>query len=110
MKQLIITLATVLLIGSFSFAQQNDWENPAVLERNQLEPHVPLIPFQTVEEAIHKDEQASSFYASLNGTWKFNWSETPEEAPSNFFQTGYNVSNWDDLEVPSNWQMKGYGK
>jgi beta-galactosidase/beta-glucuronidase len=110
MKQLIITFASILFLGTFSLAQQNNWENPAVLERNQLEPHVPLIPFQTVEEAIHKEEQSSSFYASLNGTWKFNWSETPEEAPANFFQTGYNVSNWDDLEVPSNWQMKGYGK
>ncbi|MFN0047843.1 MAG: glycoside hydrolase family 2 TIM barrel-domain containing protein [Cytophagales bacterium] len=46
---------------------------------------------------------------SLNGTWKFNFSTAPEKAPLNFFTTDYNYTNWDTIQVPSNWELKGYG-
>ncbi|MFG0289455.1 MAG: glycoside hydrolase family 2 TIM barrel-domain containing protein, partial [Rhodopirellula sp. JB044] len=46
---------------------------------------------------------------SLNGDWKFNWSKDPSERPQDFFQNDFDVSGWDDIPVPSNWQLQGYG-
>ncbi|MCH7225999.1 sugar-binding domain-containing protein [Haloferula sp. A504] len=45
----------------------------------------------------------------LNGTWKFHHAAHPDARPVEFFKPGFDVSGWDDIEVPSNWQIKGYG-
>ena len=101
-----ITLAFLFLT---QLQAQNDWENPAVFERNQTRAHVPLTPFVNLEDAIKNDRQASEFYLSLNGKWKFNWVSTIAEAPVDFYKNESMVSEWDEIDVPSNWQMKGYG-
>src|SRR5699024_4388509 len=46
---------------------------------------------------------------TLNGEWQFNWAKNPEQRPKDFYQEGYDVSGWDTIEVPSSWQLKGYG-
>ena len=51
----------------------------------------------------------SPFTKSLNGQWKFHWSPTPDERPVKFYKTDFDVSTWDDIPVPSNWQLLGYG-
>ncbi|MBD3349949.1 MAG: DUF4981 domain-containing protein, partial [Candidatus Lokiarchaeota archaeon] len=53
---------------------------------------------------------SSKYYKSLNGHWKFNWVKKPTDRPIDFYQKEYNDSNWNIIEVPSNWQMHGYGK
>ena len=45
---------------------------------------------------------------SLDGIWKFHWVKTPAERPYWFFKDNYDTRDWDETEVPSNWQMKGY--
>lgn len=54
------------------------------------------------------DRADSSLVHSLNGNWKFHWSPAPG-APVDFFKPEFNVSDWKDIDVPSNWQMRGYG-
>jgi beta-galactosidase len=46
---------------------------------------------------------------SLNGKWKFNFSPTPEAAPAGFYKEDYETSQWDLIDVPSNWELKGFG-
>ena len=41
--------------------------------------------------------------------WRFDWSDHPAVRPADFYKTTYDVSGWDQIEVPSNWEMKGYG-
>jgi beta-galactosidase/evolved beta-galactosidase subunit alpha len=69
-----------------------------------------FISCQSIEEAINYDRGSSGRFKSLNGSWKFNYSSCPESALENFFSEGYDVSGWDDIKVPSNWQMEGYGR
>lgn len=88
---------------------QPDWQNPKVFERNQTKAHAPLTPYENVKEAINGNKKNNQFYLSLNGTWKFNWVSNVAKAPNNFYQNESMVSFWDEIEVPSNWQMKGYG-
>lgn len=87
----------------------NDWENPAILGWNKLEPHAFLIPYEDIKQAIRNDPQRSPFVKFLSGTWKFNWVRKPANRPQDFFKPSYNVSDWKDIEVPGNWEMQGFG-
>gem|GEM_PF-3398765 len=51
---------------------------------------------------VMTDEQLS-----LNGTWKFNWVPDPSKCPDNFFATEFDDAGWDNIEVPSAWQVYG---
>jgi len=101
----------ILLISICSLpAQQHDWENEQVLSINKEAAHSHFIPYASIEQALAGYDNESPFYQCLNGTWKFNWVKSPDMRPVDFYKTDFNVSYWDDIEVPSNWQMKGYGK
>lgn len=47
---------------------------------------------------------------SLNGTWKFFYCESPYDVPQDFFKTTFNDRRWSSIEVPSNWEMQGFGQ
>jgi beta-galactosidase len=84
-------------------------EDPNVFSVNQEPGHVLLVPYGTSTDALEGDRSKSTGWQSLNGQWAFKWSATPEAAPLDFFQEDFNDSNWDRIDVPSNWEMKGYG-
>ena len=104
---------TALLLNIFLatpvFATAPDWENQQILHVNTEPLRATFIPFATVEQALHNDFTNSSFYFSLDGSWKFNWVGNPNERPTNFFETNFDDSTWTNIAVPSNWEMKGYG-
>ena len=109
-------LTTPCLLALLSFAavtlsaqEVPDWENPAVFERGQVPPHATLMPFDSVEAALEGDRKASPWCHLLSGTWKFHWAPVPGEAPATFFEPGFDTSGWDEIEVPSSWQMQGFG-
>lgn len=45
----------------------------------------------------------------LNGNWRFMWSDIPDNIPKDFFEPKFNDNKWNVIEVPSNWEMLGYG-
>jgi beta-galactosidase len=92
-----------------AFADAPDWENEQVLHINTEPPRATFVPFATVEEALNGDFTNSPFYFPLNGAWKFHWVGNPDERPTNFFETNFDDSAWTNIDVPSNWEMKGYG-
>ncbi len=69
-------------------------ENTSVYEEGQEEGHAYYLADQ---------------HLSLNGTWRFLYANTPEEIPQDFYLAGYKDSKWAKLQVPSNWEMFGYG-
>ncbi len=91
------------------FSQKNDWENPRVIGINKVEPHAYFIPFQNKETAKISDYKQSNRRLMLNGKWKFHWSTKVSEAPESFYKPEFDISRWDEIEVPSNWQILGYG-
>ncbi|MBO7050710.1 MAG: beta-galactosidase, partial [Bacteroidaceae bacterium] len=78
-----------------------DWENPDVIGINKLPYHVTLGNPST--------HSANPEITYLDGTWKFRWSPDPDSRPVDFYQAGYDVSGWDDIHVPCDWQMQGFG-
>ena len=100
---------TVLFFAATLFAAQNDWENEQVFGVNKEPAHATYIPYASLEQAQADVAEYSPFYITLNGTWKFNWVKHPDMRPMDFYKTDFDVSYWDDIPVPSNWQMQGYG-
>jgi beta-galactosidase/beta-glucuronidase len=87
-----------------------DWENPLVTGRGRLSARAYAFPYPDEAAARGFDVSVSSMVQSLNGTWKFNYAPSPAEAPAQFEAAAFDATGWDDLPVPSNWQMHGYGR
>ncbi len=92
----------------FTEKEPRDWENPEVFNINREDPHASIISFSDELSAHEAIKANSPNYKSLDGMWKFNWSKTPDKRPFWFFKDDYDTRDWKDIEVPSNWQMKGY--
>lgn len=93
-----------------------NWENEKIFEVNKLAAHSLYVPFASVE-GLKADptynapweKTHSELWKSLDGNWKFNWVKQPSERPVDFYKKNYDVSDWKDIAVPSNWEMEGYG-
>ena len=111
-KELIIgsLLAAMFLpVTAENKVAPNDWENPAVFQINREPTHATFLPFADKQSAIADVYENSPWFYSLNGNWKFQWSPTPDQRPKDFYKTDFNVVNWKEIQVPSNWELKGYG-
>ena len=86
-----------------------EWNNnPEITHINALPARATLVAYDTMDEALKLDRDASKRKVSLNGTWKFNFAKNPSSAPCDFYKQGYSVEEWDDIKVPANWQSEGY--
>lgn len=93
----------------------NYWENELVFSENQEPGHATYIPYSSVQEmqedAYYKTPWVyprSTDYQLLNGKWKFFFVDEPSKRPLTFFQPSFDTSTWDEITVPSNWEMQGY--
>ena len=93
---------------AFTEKEPRDWENPELTGLNRENPHTTLISYIDEKSALASIKENSPNYVSLDGIWKFHLSKNPGERPFWFFKNDYDIRDWDDTNVPSNWQMKGY--
>jgi len=108
----LVILLVILLASSHSrtFAQDpKEWENPAVISINKLKPHSTAVPYQDERSMLEGDRNRSSYFKLLNGYWNFHWSHNPLQRPRNFYNTDFDDSGWNQIRVPSNWEIEGYG-
>ena len=108
---LVKAVALAALAATAAMAEQltQDWQNSEMIGRNKEPGHCTLVPFATRAQATDGRVDISPYYRRLNGSWKFHWAGRPNERPVGFHKPGYDVSAWDDIPVPSNWQLHGYG-
>jgi beta-galactosidase len=92
----------------FQEKEPHDWENPGVFQINREAPHATMISFPDEQRALDGVSSNSPDYLSLDGTWKFNWVNSPGQRPFWFFKDDYDTRDWKEIDVPSNWQMRGY--
>ncbi|NOX45413.1 MAG: DUF4981 domain-containing protein [Chlorobi bacterium] len=108
-----ILLPIILFSINLSLFAQPDFpdvlENPEITGLNKTAPHSSFVPFGNEADAMLLNNDESPYYQSLNGTWKFNWARDPADRPQDFYKPGFDVSGWDDIPVPSNWELQGYG-
>lgn len=89
------------LISSGAIAQEHhDWEDCHILQINREPSRAYFFPFTA---------QEGDCQMSLDGDWKFRWTNTPAKRIVNFYRIDYDCSGWKTLKVPANWEMNGYG-
>jgi len=77
------------------------WNDIDVIRENVEAPRAHFVPYRIAD--------ADTYRKSLNGDWKFNYSPTPAGRPVGFYREDFDVSGWDDIPVPSNWEREGHG-
>ena len=87
-----------------------EWESPENLALNKEQPHAWFFSFQDEESARKVLPENSSYWQSLNGNWKFHWAPNPDSRPKEFYLPTFDVSQWDEIPVPSNWNIYGIQK
>lgn len=84
-----------------------EWETPMMLALNKEQPKGWFFTFASEEQARKVLPENSEYYMSLNGTWSFHWVGNPWERPEGFYEPTYDVSSWDKVDVPMNWNVYG---
>lgn len=84
------------------------WEDPEIVQINKEAPRAHYIPYATEQQAIQDEKWESPYLVSLNGTWQFHLSQNPGERPFWFFKDDYDTGDWDEIKVPSNWEVEGF--
>lgn len=85
------------------------WEDPTVFQINREPARATFYAYENPKLAEGGIREDSSYFRSLNGNWAFHWARKPADRPLNFWQEGFDTSDWDTITVPSNWELQGYG-
>jgi beta-galactosidase len=115
----IATLLALVCTIQISCTQNNqkapkwenpEWENPEIFQINREDPTASFYRYADAENALQNESwEKSPFYQSLNGMWRFKYANSVPERPLTFFKAGFDASDWDEIPVPSNWELEGYG-
>lgn len=125
-KTNLFALAVVTLFSASAFAQElsgfaygseqaprgyesknAEWESPQELALNKEQPRAWFFTFADEESARKVLPENSEYYLSLDGTWKFHWVSHPQDRPKEFYKPDFDVSKWDNVQVPMNWNVYG---
>lgn len=91
-----------------------EWHDLQVNEINRLPLHTMHFAYDPNDfpgtGAEYLDKKTSMNYLSLEGTWKFNWVANADERPTDFYKTDLDDSKWNNIQMPGNWEMLGYGQ
>ena len=106
----IILLVVMALTMNVKAQEIADWWNDvSVCQVNKVAPRTNVIPYQDESGINNLEYRQSPYYQCINGNWKFHWVEKPADKPQGFYSEGYDVSSWNTIPVPGNWELNGYG-
>ena len=112
----LVKSAVKVNIATPKTSSTEDWENPHIIGINKEPGNAYFIPYSDLKTMTSDPNyryiwrgSASDRRMLLNGKWKFHWAKQPQDRPASFYKPSFNVSAWDDIDVPSSWEMKGYG-
>lgn len=109
MKQFIFPILLLFPIIMSAQILPPEVTDPGIVEVNRAPMHATFFPFESRELAAQFDKSKSKRFQLLNGVWDFKWVEAPEDRPKDFFQKELDDGFWDEIEVPANWEVNGYG-
>lgn len=110
-KTLISALAILFTVAG-STQTLKEWDDVSITQINRQEAHTLDIPLASAADGAKAYTptnalESSPYYMNLNGTWKFQWVSSPEKASETFYHDDFDAASWDDIEVPSAWQVYG---
>ena len=92
-----------------------DWCDPTIFDRNKQPARATFLPFADEATFLRScagkviDWDVCTFRRSLDGEWRFRFASSPNAAPEGFEHPDYDDGGWDEMQVPSNWQLVGDG-
>lgn len=108
----IFGLVAGLLLANFLSAQNRpanpELENPTIQGINKEAPRASFISYDSREDALTKQNRSARLI-SLDGIWKFKYEVGLKNRINDFASSNYNYSDWVDMPVPSNKEIRGYG-
>ena len=95
------------MVDVSKWSPQNDWENPAIYERNRARMHVPLRSYRSKDAAVRyfsdgpnaPEKPAVISLNSTNGRWKFKLFDRPEEVTPEFWSPEFDDNDWGKVRV-----------
>jgi len=101
-KSIKMILACVFLLSAVSVIGQQEFptefEDPSNLGEGKEFPRTEFISTQYIEAKL-----------SLNGNWKIKWVKNPADRPEGFQEESFDDSKWEDIKVPGNFEIQGFG-
>ncbi len=104
-RQFILALTGTGLLSAQEF---NEHQDPAVSGINRLPGRASIYSYPDEGTALTLDREKSGRFVSLNGDWNFAWYPKPADVPASLGTPEFKVE-WKTIDVPSNWEMRGYG-
>ncbi len=106
----IAIIAAAMTLAAASYAQVPYWKDLDVFAVNSETERTEMIFWDNWEDALSQDFEQSSYYKSLNGTWKFLYHDSQENMdPEIGKTTAAKAESWEHIKVPGNWEMQGFG-
>ena len=112
MKKLFALTFLIFCVGKLIAQSQEPpafWEDELKNEYNREPMHSTYFAYENKALALKNDPSQSKYFQSLDGEWKFNWADKPDDRPFGFWKTDYNDSHWANFKVPATWEVNGYG-
>lgn len=111
MNKLLCSLLTAAFYFGVSAQQLPEWQTIDAFRNGQIPSHALVVPYTADNVTAVRDFKydQSPYYMSLNGKWKFNWVKGVDNRPQGFQNPSYDVTSWDEIKVPGNWERQGYG-
>lgn len=125
MKKLLVVLALASVSTPWASAQAQlkgftygplkaptgqEWQSPELYAHGKLQPRATFHSFADVPSSLGVLPEHSSYHQSLDGKWRFRWVGNPEERTTNFYESGFDDSAWDVVDVPMSWNIYGLQK
>lgn len=110
MKKVLSVIALFAAV-TLSAEQKPEWQTIEAFRDGQIPSHALVVPYvaDDVKAVSGMEFDKSPYYKSLNGKWKFQWTKNVANRPKGFQMPEYDVTAWDEINVPGNWERQGYG-
>ncbi len=113
MRNKLLIFTAAILSFTTSIAQDADRykiiTDPNLVDINKELPRSTFTSYTNESDAIRNNRKDGTYRLSLNGTWKFNYTEEFDKRPSDFMKPDFNDKEWADIKVPGNWERQGFG-
>lgn len=109
MKRVLILAAASLVMSATAQTLKPEWQDETIVAVGKEKPRSYFMSYHNRNIAAENDFKKSEFYISLNKKWRFAYFDDHKKRPTTFYKPSFDVSKWDEIDVPANWERKGYG-
>ncbi|WP_223855000.1 glycoside hydrolase family 2 TIM barrel-domain containing protein [Bacteroides sp. GM023] len=109
-KVFLIFVLGIISLTIHAVEMLKEWEDNQVTGINREDSRASFWYYSTKETAINGGYYNCPDNISLNGKWKFSFATNPDERKIDFYKPSFDVSGWDEIQVPSSWPLQGYDK